>query len=154
MRCFGTDCMPGSAKSGFRRRLSSSPALRWSGTGWTLWAAAGLRGRLAWGRGSTLMCRLFGLAAGGQRVKATFWLLEAPDSLALQSRREPDGTGLGWFGDDRAPRVEKEPIAAYADEEFARLAREVASRTFVAHVRFASTGGLRPENTHPFVQQG
>jgi predicted glutamine amidotransferase len=100
------------------------------------------------------MCRLFGLAAGGQRVKGTFWLLEAPDSLALQSRREPDGTGLGWFGDDGAPRVDKQPIAAYADEEFARLAREVASRTFVAHVRFASTGGLRPENTHPFVQQG
>jgi glutamine amidotransferase len=100
------------------------------------------------------MCRLFGLAAGAHRVKATFWLLEAPDSLALQSRREPDGTGLGWFGDDGAPRVEKQPIAAYADEEFARSARELSSRTFVAHVRFASTGGLQPENTHPFVQHG
>ena len=33
------------------------------------------------------MCRLFGLAAGAQRVAATFWLLEAPDSLAEQSRR-------------------------------------------------------------------
>jgi glutamine amidotransferase len=100
------------------------------------------------------MCRLFGLAAGTHRVKATFWLLEAPDSLALQSRREPDGTGLGWFGDYGAPRVEKQPIAAYADEQFARTAREVSSRTFVAHVRFASTGRLQPENTHPFVQHG
>jgi predicted glutamine amidotransferase len=100
------------------------------------------------------MCRLFGLAAGAQRVKATFWLLEAPDSLALQSRREPDGTGLGWFADDGAPRVEKQPIAAYADDHFARTAREASSRTFVAHIRFASTGGLRPENTHPFVQHG
>ncbi|MCW2963761.1 MAG: class glutamine amidotransferase [Actinomycetia bacterium] len=98
------------------------------------------------------MCRLFGLAAGAHRVKAAFWLLEAPDSLALQSRREPDGTGLGFFDDDGAPRVEKRPIAAYADKQFARTAREVSSRTFVAHVRFASTGGLRPENTHPFVQ--
>ena len=117
-------------------------------------AAAPLEGGLAWGRGWTLMCRLFGLAAGAHRVKATFWLLEAPDSLALQSRREPDGTGLGWFGDDAAPQLEKQPIAAYADAQFARTAREVSSRTFVAHVRFASTGGLRPENTHPFVQDG
>jgi glutamine amidotransferase len=100
------------------------------------------------------MCRLFGLAAGAHRVKATFWLLEAPDSLALQSHREPDGTGLGWFDDDESPRVEKRPIAAYADAQFARAAQEVSSRTFVAHVRFASTGGLQPENTHPFVQNG
>jgi glutamine amidotransferase len=100
------------------------------------------------------MCRLFGIAAGTHRVKATFWLLEAPDSLAVQSRREPDGTGLGWFGDDGAPRVEKQPIAAYADEQFAHTAREVSSRTFVAHVRFASTGRVQPENTHPFEQHG
>jgi glutamine amidotransferase len=100
------------------------------------------------------MCRLFGLAAGAHRVKATFWLLEASDSLAQQSRGEPDGTGLGWFDDGGAPRVDKQPIAAFADKQFARTAREVSSRTFVAHVRFASTGGLRPENTHPFVQRG
>ena len=99
------------------------------------------------------MCRLFGLTAGAQRVNATFWLLEAPDSLALQSHREPDGTGLGWF-DDQGPHVEKEPIAAYNDAQFARAARDVCSRTFVAHVRFASTGGLLPENTHPFLQHG
>ena len=43
------------------------------------------------------MCRLFGMSAGTEPVKATFWLLEAPDSLAQQSRREPDGTGVGYF---------------------------------------------------------
>jgi predicted glutamine amidotransferase len=100
------------------------------------------------------MCRLFGLAAGKHRAAATFWLLEAPDSLARQSRREPDGTGLGWFDDAGKPCVAKQPIAAYEDERFAREAREVRSDSFVAHVRFASTGGLRPENTHPFEQHG
>ena len=35
------------------------------------------------------------MSGGPNRVGATFWLLEAPDSLAEQSRREPDGTGLG-----------------------------------------------------------
>lgn len=41
------------------------------------------------------MCRLFGMSGGDRRMRATFWLLEAPDSLARQSRREPDGTGVG-----------------------------------------------------------
>ena len=100
------------------------------------------------------MCRLFGLAAGPERVHATFWLLEAPDSLAQQSRREPDGTGVGSYGADGRPVVSKQPVAAFEDREFAREARELDSRTFVAHVRYASTGALTPSNTHPFVQDG
>src|SRR5512135_1359238 len=99
------------------------------------------------------MCRLFGLHGGAQPVAATFWLLEAPDSLSVQSRRDPDGTGLGWYDDGR-PQVERAPIAGYEDRRFAEQARHVTSRTFVAHVRFASTGGLRVENTHPFEQDG
>jgi glutamine amidotransferase len=100
------------------------------------------------------MCRLFGMAAGSRRVTATFWLLEAPDSLAEQSRREPDGTGLGWFTEHDSPCVDKRPIPAYEDTEFARRAHEVRSDAFVAHVRYASTGGLEERNTHPFRQNG
>ena len=100
------------------------------------------------------MCRLFGLSAAPRRVTATFWLVDAPDSLAVQSRREPDGVGLGVFEPDGTAVVHKRPIAAYQDAEFAREAREVASSTFLAHIRYASTGGLRTENTHPFVQDG
>ena len=43
------------------------------------------------------MCRLFGMSAGSEPARATFWLLDAPDSLVQQSHREPDGTGIGWF---------------------------------------------------------
>ncbi|NIH83303.1 class II glutamine amidotransferase [Amycolatopsis granulosa] len=100
------------------------------------------------------MCRLFGLSASPERVRATFWLLEAPDSLAEQSRREPDGTGLGTFGPGGTPMVDKQPLAAYQDRRFAEEAKECESTTFVAHVRYASTGGLDQRNTHPFVQRG
>lgn len=100
------------------------------------------------------MCRLFGLSAAPRRVAATFWLIDAPDSLAMQSRREPDGVGLGVFEPDGSGLVHKRPIAAYQDTEFAREAREVSGSTFLAHVRYASTGGLRIENTHPFLQDG
>ncbi|MFI6867886.1 class II glutamine amidotransferase [Nocardia sp. NPDC050406] len=99
------------------------------------------------------MCRLFGLSAAPRRVHATFWLLDAPDSLSRQSRRDPDGVGLGTFSADGVALVEKQPIAAYEDPRFAREARERESRTFVAHVRYASTGGLEPRNTHPFEQR-
>ncbi len=83
-----------------------------------------------------------------------FWLLDAPDSLTAQSHREPDGTGLGWFDAQAAPHVSKQAIAAYEDRRFAREAREVCSRTFLAHIRFASTGALDVRNTHPFEQHG
>jgi glutamine amidotransferase len=100
------------------------------------------------------MCRLFGLSAGDHPVTATFWLLEAPDSLAQQSRRNPDGYGIATFDPDGTPQVDKRPVAAYQDEEFAREARERRSPTFLAHVRYASTGGLDLQNTHPFEQHG
>jgi predicted glutamine amidotransferase len=100
------------------------------------------------------MCRLFGMSGGRERVRATFWLLEAPDSLAEQSRREPDGTGVGVFDSGGHPEIFKQPLAAYEDEQFAREARELESRTFIAHVRYASNGAVAPQNTHPFQQAG
>ncbi|MFF4741390.1 class II glutamine amidotransferase [Streptomyces sp. NPDC001262] len=100
------------------------------------------------------MCRLFGLSSAPRRVRATFWLLDAPDSLSVQSRHEPDGTGLGHFAADGSPVVRKAPLAAWQDREFAQEARQVESTAFVAHIRFASTGGLQERNTHPFVQDG
>ncbi|MBU9766435.1 class II glutamine amidotransferase [Mycobacterium sp. TNTM28] len=100
------------------------------------------------------MCRLFGLHAGRQLVPATFWLLDAPDNLAAQSRRNPDGTGLGFFGVDGAPVLHKEPVAAWRDSQFATEAHDVTATTFIAHVRYASTGALDVANTHPFLQDG
>jgi glutamine amidotransferase len=100
------------------------------------------------------MCRLFGMTGGRHPLRATFWLLEAPDSLADQSRRNPDGYGIGTYEPDGSPRIEKRPAAAYTDELFAREAKERESPTFVAHVRYASTGGLTVQNTHPFEQRG
>jgi predicted glutamine amidotransferase len=100
------------------------------------------------------VCRLFGMSAGREPARATFWLLDAPDSLSTQSHREPDGTGLGWFDAQGVPHVSKQALAAYSDRRFAREAREVSATTFVAHVRFASTGALELRNTHPFEQHG
>lgn len=100
------------------------------------------------------MCRLFGLHAGTNVVAATFWLLDAPDNLAAQSRRNPDGTGLGVFDGNGQPVVRKQPIAAWQDADFATEAHDMTGTTFVAHVRYATTGSHRVANTHPFLQDG
>jgi glutamine amidotransferase len=100
------------------------------------------------------MCRLFGLHAGTDVCSATFWLLDAPDSLADQSKRNPDGTGLGVFDESGRPQVHKEPMAAWKDAAFATEAHELTGTTFVAHVRYATTGSHEVRNTHPFLQDG
>lgn len=100
------------------------------------------------------MCRLFGMHAGPTPLPATYWLLDAPDSLVDQGERNPDGTGLGWFDAVGTPHVDKQEIAAPQDTEFATKAREVTSCTFVAHVRFATAGRNALRNTHPFTMDG
>ncbi|WP_338742887.1 class II glutamine amidotransferase [Actinomadura luteofluorescens] len=97
------------------------------------------------------MCRLFGMTTGGPRVRATFWLLDAPDSLRAQSRRMPDGTGLGWFSLGEEPVRDRAPVAAFRDADFNAEARHVVSHTFISHVRYASTGAPDVHNSHPFV---
>ncbi|TDD31082.1 class II glutamine amidotransferase [Actinomadura sp. KC06] len=96
------------------------------------------------------MCRLFGLTTGGPRVETSFWLLDSASSLVSQSRRMPDGTGIGWFSLGSEPVRDRAPVAAFEDEDFAMAARHVVSHTFISHIRYASTGHLDVHNTHPF----
>jgi predicted glutamine amidotransferase len=100
------------------------------------------------------MCRLFGLTAGTTPVRATFWLLDAPDSLEAQSHRNVDGSGIGFFDAKGGPVLDKQPEPAFADEEFNHEARQAQSVTFVAHVRYATAGGRDIRNTHPFAMRG
>ena len=100
------------------------------------------------------MCRLFGMTSGVVPVRATFWLLDAPDSLQVQSHRNADGSGIGFFDAAGLPVVDKQPEPAFGDTEFGHEARQAESATFVAHVRWASTGGRTVQNTHPFAMRG
>ena len=100
------------------------------------------------------MCRLFGLTSGTARVRATFWLLDAPDSLEAQSHRNVDGSGIGFFDPAGEPVVDKQPEPAFSDQEFIHEAKEASSSTFVAHVRWATAGGRTMQNTHPFTMGG
>ena len=99
------------------------------------------------------MCRLFARAAAAP-YPATLGLLEAPDSVEAQSRKEPDGYGIGTFDREGRPHVIKRAKAAYQDRAFPQEAHELRSRIFVAHIRFATNGENLERNTHPFVHRG
>jgi glutamine amidotransferase len=100
------------------------------------------------------MCRLFGMSGGRNEVQATFWLLDAPDSLLLQSETQPDGVGLGTFDGDGQPSIYRKPVPALRSQTFIASAHQVRSRTFVSHIRHATAAEPTVENTHPFEQKG
>src|SRR5947209_3820486 len=100
------------------------------------------------------MCRLFGMSGGMHEVEATFWLLDAPSSLLVQSEGQPDGVGLGTFDADGTPRIYRKPVSANRSQTFIASAQAVRSRTFLSHIRHATAGAPTLENTHPFEHQG
>ena len=50
---------------------------------------------------------------GGERVRATFWLLDAPDSLAVQGYRNVDGSGSGFFDSAGARVLDEQPEPSF-----------------------------------------
>lgn len=95
------------------------------------------------------MCRLFGAAASAP-VDIACELLESDNPLVRQSERHDSGWGIAFYADGR-PQLERFPHAAHADAAFPEAARAIAE-LFMVHVRRATVGGLKPENTHPFCE--
>jgi glutamine amidotransferase len=95
------------------------------------------------------MCRLFGQHAHTGFDSAEP-LCTAENALRFQSHRHPHGWGIGWY-EGTAPRVRRGTLPAHSDQAFLAAGREVRSPVVVAHVREASVGTVRHENTHPFL---
>jgi predicted glutamine amidotransferase len=96
------------------------------------------------------MCRVFGCVAA-EPVSIRHELLEAENPLIRQSEDHDSGWGMAVYErpDGAEPRVVRFPEAAHADGEFMN-ATGLRGRIFNMHVRRATMGELRLENTHPF----
>jgi predicted glutamine amidotransferase len=94
------------------------------------------------------MCRLFGAAATAP-VDISFELLEASNPIIGQSERHDSGWGVANYRDGEPVMVERFVEAAHADPGFSEAAK-ARTRLIMVHVRRATFGGLRLENTHPF----
>ncbi len=101
------------------------------------------------------MCRLYGFRAN-EPTKVECTLVHAQNALMVQSRGDLSGScnahgwGVATYGDGR-PHVERQAWAAYHGEHFRRAAARIFSRQVLAHVRHATVGMPKIENTHPFV---
>jgi predicted glutamine amidotransferase len=96
------------------------------------------------------MCRVFGCVAS-EPVSIRHELLEAENPLIRQSEDHDSGWGMAVYerAEGAEPQVVRFPEGAHADGEFLR-ATEMRGRIFNVHVRRATMGELRLENTHPF----
>lgn len=100
------------------------------------------------------MCRLYGFRSNSPR-KVECELIRAQNALIVQSQHDerglsnPHGWGLGTYSRGE-PCVERQAEPAYESEAFRWAAARVHACHVMAHVRRATVGSLRLENTHPF----
>ena len=93
------------------------------------------------------MCRLFAAAASAP-VDVSFELLRSDNSILRQSEEHDSGWGSAYYA-GRAPDVRRFADAAHANDTFDEVTTGHA-RLIMVHVRRATIGGLKLENTHPF----
>ena len=100
------------------------------------------------------MCRLYGFRAT-EATKVECTLVHAQNALLAQSRGDlaglthTHGWGIATY-EGETPHVERQAWAAYHGEHFQRAAARAYATTVIAHIRRATVGGPRLENTHPF----
>jgi glutamine amidotransferase len=89
-------------------------------------------------------------------LRAAWDLVDAPNSLLAQSRRDlagfehADGWGIAAYDRDDL-RLERRASAAHDGHHFRAAAGRVEAITVLAHVRRATVGPVGLVNTHPFV---
>ena len=94
------------------------------------------------------MCRLY-VSVDHSPADRRQQLLDAPNGLRRQARAHADGWGVAWFEGGR-PRTRHSLGPALTDPALAPAVDELKGPVVLAHVRAASVGSVRLENTHPF----
>jgi predicted glutamine amidotransferase len=94
------------------------------------------------------MARLFGLI-GNRTDLAGRVLASEADALRVQAKGQPLGWGIGFYQGGEV-LMRRRPIDDHGTIEVAKLAADVRADLLIGHVRNATVGALRTENTHPF----
>jgi glutamine amidotransferase len=101
------------------------------------------------------MCRLYGFLSN-EPTKVECSLVHAQNALLHQSRADSrgeahsDGWGIVCYREG-SPQAERRATAAHEDLWFSMTAERTYSRAVIAHIRKATVGKARLENTHPFT---
>jgi glutamine amidotransferase len=94
------------------------------------------------------MARLFGIIGNRPDLAARVLAFEG-DALRARSSGAPLGWGLGFYQGGEV-LMRRRPIDERQELDVARIAADVRADLVIGHVRHATVGSLRTENTHPF----
>jgi glutamine amidotransferase len=94
------------------------------------------------------MARLFGLLGNRADLAGRALGLEA-DALRVRARGQPLGWGVGFYQSGEV-LMRRRPIDDRDEIDPATLCADVRADVLLGHVRYATVGTLRTENTHPF----
>jgi len=94
------------------------------------------------------MARLFGIIGNRPDLAARVLTFES-DALRARSKGAPLGWGLGFYQGGEV-LMRRRPIDERREINVAKLAADVRADLVLGHVRHATVGALRTENTHPF----
>jgi glutamine amidotransferase len=94
------------------------------------------------------MARLFGLIGNRPDLVGRVLDLE-PEALVARTHGSPLGWGIGFYQGGEV-LMRRRPIDDREEIQPAKLAADVKADVLVGHIRSATVGALRTENTHPF----
>jgi glutamine amidotransferase len=94
------------------------------------------------------MARLFGIIGNRADLMARVFSLEGA-SLKTKAKGVPLGWGLGFYQGGEV-LIRRRPIDERHELDVASLVSDVRADVVIGHVRQATVGVLRTENTHPF----
>jgi glutamine amidotransferase len=94
------------------------------------------------------MARLFGIIGNRPDLAARVLALES-EALRARSKGAPLGWGIGFYQNGEV-LMRRRPIDERAEIDIAKSVADVRSDLVIGHVRLATVGPLRTENTHPF----
>ncbi len=94
------------------------------------------------------MARLFGLIGNRPDLVGRVLLSEA-DALRVRAKGAPLGWGVGFYQGDEV-LMRRRPIDEQPSVEAAKVFGDIRADVLLGHVRSATVGALRAENTHPF----
>jgi predicted glutamine amidotransferase len=94
------------------------------------------------------MARLFGLIGNRPDLVGRVLDLES-EALVAPTRGSPLGWGIGFYQGGEV-LMRRRPIDDREEIQPAKLAADVKADVLIGHVRSATVGALRTENTHPF----
>ena len=94
------------------------------------------------------MCRMLGMMCNDADLLPCA-VLEVKDSLALGEAQSHDGVGIGSYSNDD-PLLKRMPSREEDSIDFASMVEGIASNALLIHVRRATVGAWKTDNTHPF----